>query len=113
MPMAFARRKDKDKGDPDANVRTLEPALVTGSSTDVGAASGGSESAPAPTMVAPTIVPSGASTKRLGEQLIGSQLITQEQLDAALAAQSASGERLYYLPASAIQGLVRRLPWTI
>ena len=36
----------------------------------------------------------GQSTKRLGEQLIGSRLITQEQLDAALADQTSSGGRL-------------------
>ena len=45
-------------------------------------------------MVVPQKVNNGQSIKRLGEQLIGSRLITPEQLEAALAEQTVSGGRL-------------------
>ncbi len=95
--MAFARKKNKDSDAivaPEPAVSTPEPALVPGSSSATSPTTMSSSNgslAQGSSLKAP---PSGASNKRLGEQLIGSRLITSEQLEAALAAQSASGERL-------------------
>jgi type IV pilus assembly protein PilB len=47
-----------------------------------------------PSVPMPAPVVDGPATMRLGEQLMGSRLITQEQLDKALAAQVISGGRL-------------------
>ena len=91
--MAFARKKNKDSG---ANT-TLEDESTTPAPSATPAATAPATAATSngslgvSTLRAPT---SGASNKRLGEQLIGSRLITPEQLEAALAAQTASGERL-------------------
>ncbi len=99
--MAFARKKNKDSGGaptspPDA--LTPEPALVasvaapTAAATDpVASSAPGAPKAAMPPVAVPTL---SGSNKRLGEQLIGSRLITPAQLEAALAAQEASGERL-------------------
>ncbi len=91
--MAFVRKNRKDTGiQPDSStnsdsstISTLPPPSSNGSGVNVHAKS------PAP-MSVPVV--DGPATKRLGEQLMGSRLITQEQLDAALAAQVISGGRL-------------------
>ena len=98
--MAFARKKNKDSGGaptspPDA--LTPEPALVasvaapTAATDPVASSAPGAPKAAMPPVAVPTL---SGSNKRLGEQLIGSRLITPAQLEAALAAQEASGERL-------------------
>ena len=99
--MAFARKKNKDSGGaptPPPDALTPEPALVasvaapTAAATDpVASSAPGAPKAAMPPVAVPTL---SGSNKRLGEQLIGSRLITPAQLEAALAAQEASGERL-------------------
>ena len=96
--MAFVKKSRKDAVAP-VTVAAPAPPSNAGTSTS------GAMSSPAsgghgnpgdavPTFVPPVKMNTGQSTKRLGEQLIGSRLITQEQLDAALADQATSGGRL-------------------
>ncbi|MDH2904580.1 MAG: hypothetical protein PXZ08_11640, partial [Actinomycetota bacterium] len=94
--MAFTRKNRKDVGTPTPVTSSTQidtAPHVAGSSANAHDAPGtGHEGAPK--MVVPPIVNNGQSTKRLGEQLIGSRLITPEQLEAALAEQTVSGGRL-------------------
>jgi type IV pilus assembly protein PilB len=96
--MAFVRKNRKETG---ASVATAPPNSksdvaslpdVSASLLDGNSSNGAGSGAPAVVM-APRL-DNGPLTTRLGEQLIGSRLITQEQLDAALADQEKSGGRL-------------------
>ena len=95
--MAFVRKNRKETGAPVATAPpNLKPDVASisdlSASTPNGHSSNGGSGAPAVVM-APRL-DNGPLTTRLGEQLIGSRLITQEQLDAALADQEKSGGRL-------------------
>jgi type IV pilus assembly protein PilB len=95
--MAFVRKNRKETGasvatappnsKPDvASISDLSASLPNGDSSNGGSG--------APVVVMAPRLDNGPLTTRLGEQLIGSRLITQEQLDAALADQEKSGGRL-------------------
>ncbi len=75
-----------DKSDSSSIMKTSPPPLN-------GNGSNGHD-ATTPSVPMPAPVVDGPATMRLGEQLMGSRLITQEQLDKALAAQVISGGRL-------------------
>src|ERR1035438_8467543 len=95
--MAFVRKNRKETGAPVATAPpNLKPDVASisdlSASLPNGNSSNGGSGAPAVVM-APRL-DNGPLTTRLGEQLIGSRLITQEELDAALADQEKSGGRL-------------------
>src|ERR1019366_4809397 len=95
--MAFVRKNRKDAG-PSAPVVSPTPQSDVVQNR-VGAVLTTNEGPPPPpegsaNAVVPKKMNDGPVTIRLGEQLIGSRLITQEQLDAALVDQAASGGRL-------------------
>ncbi len=91
--MAFVRKNRKDTGGDPAPATNADSSTI--STLPTPSSNGGGVNTHAKSS-APKIVPvvDGPATKRLGEQLMGSRLITQEQLDAALAAQVTSGGRL-------------------
>ena len=91
MGMAFVRKNRKD---PDVPAGRDQGTAKTSSPSTTPSAPAPPSTPPAPTVPAPKLTNGGQTTKRLGEQLIGSSLITPEQLEAALAEQGKSGGRL-------------------
>ncbi len=96
--MAFVKRNRKENDVPatsHAPKNQVDAPVNTNVDTSPSNGLGGGGSGGAPKLtIAPKIMNNGQSTTRLGEQLIGSRLITQEQLDAALLDQAKSGARL-------------------
>ncbi len=100
--MAFVRKNKKD-GNVSAPVAPSASAdagrgAAGASTTANGAPAGGHDAGSTP--VVPKSINTGQATTRLGEQLIGSRLITQEQLDAALADQVGRGRTFGRSPRS-------------
>src|ERR1700731_2325392 len=96
--MAFVKKNRKENRAPavaDPIAPTLPPVSNSHvpSAVDHGQPPNGSVPPHAP-LLPPKALDNSESGKRLGEQLIGSRLITEEQLDAALAFQATSGGRL-------------------
>jgi len=91
MGMAFVRKNRKD---PDVPAGRDQGTAKTNSPSTTPSAPAPPSTPPAPPVPAPKLTNGGQTTKRLGEQLIGSSLITPEQLEAALAEQGKSGGRL-------------------
>jgi len=97
MAMAFVRKNRKDSGVPEVSgppTQKSDAPSISGTITIPSDANFSDDTGTAATLIMQPLANDGPSSIRLGEQLMGSRLITQEQLDAALAEQAISQGRL-------------------